>query len=106
MLTYREAERIAQAHIDFPTPGTCVLLREYTISKPYGWVFFYQNRKYVETRNRDEALMGNLPFLVDRFDGRIREKGRGLIEAFLAACEATLPPERLLAPVEEPPPAN
>ena len=106
MLTYREAESIAQAEIDFPTPGRRVLLREYTITKPYGWVFFYQSRKYVETRNPDERLVGNAPFLVDRFDGRIRHKGRGLVEAFLAEYEATLPPERLLTPVEEPPPAN
>jgi hypothetical protein len=106
MLTYREAESIAQAEIDIPTAGRCVLLREYTISKPYGWVFFYQSRKYVETRNPDEALMGNLPFLIDRFDGRLRYKGRGRIETFLAEYEATLPPERLKAPVEEPPAAN
>ena len=82
------------------------MLREYTIAKPYGWVFFYQSRKYVETRNPDERLVGNPPFLVDRFDGQIRQKGRGLIEAFLTDYEAALPPERLLAPVEEPPPAN
>jgi hypothetical protein len=108
MLTYCDAEKIAQAEIDFPTSGRCVLMRQYTITRPYGWVFFYQSKEYAETGNPDQRLMGNMPFLVDRANGLIHpvRPGRGGVEQFLAEYEATLPPEPVQVPAAVAPPAK
>jgi hypothetical protein len=48
-----------------------VLLDERTQEKPYGWVFFFNTRRFVETRNFVFALGGNGPVVVERETGRI-----------------------------------
>jgi hypothetical protein len=49
----------------------CVILEEYTIVKPYGWIFFYNSRQFVETKNWLYALGGNGPAVVERDSGRV-----------------------------------
>jgi hypothetical protein len=41
-----------------------VILDEFTIEKPYGWIFFYQTKLYIETGNVSYALAGNGPVVV------------------------------------------
>ena len=40
------------------------ILEQATIEKPYGWVFFYQSKKYLKTGSISDALFGNGPVLV------------------------------------------
>jgi hypothetical protein len=48
-----------------------VLLNEYTIRKPYGNIYFYNSKKYIETDDYRYALLGNAPFLVENKSGNI-----------------------------------
>ena len=53
-------------------PGdSFVIVEGLTIEKAFGWVFFYDSKKYLETRNINEAIAGNGPVFVNKHDGTI-----------------------------------
>ena len=52
-----------------------VLIDEATIEKDFGWVFFYDSKKGVDTGNFLDSLYGNTPLIVDREDGCVYETG-------------------------------
>lgn len=69
MLTYQQAyDLINDMMID-----DHVILEEYIIEKEYGWVFFYQSKRYIETSDINFALAGNCPMLVEKETGRVYE---------------------------------
>ena len=78
------------------------ILRERTIAKPYGWVFFYQSRKWIETRRTGDGIFGGGPIFVSRFEVDVRHiTGAGTdLEEWLQAYEAALP-ARDLKPLPE-----
>jgi hypothetical protein len=43
----------------------------------FGWVFYWNSRRFLETGDVRHALEGNTPFLVDRRDGAVRPLGTG-----------------------------
>jgi hypothetical protein len=43
-----------------------IVLDEYTIEKSYGWVFFYQSKRYLETQSISHRVGGNGPILVTK----------------------------------------
>lgn len=51
------------------------LLDESTLEQSFGWVFFYNSTRHIETGDFRYALMGNAPIVVTRADGRIHETG-------------------------------
>ena len=42
-----------------------------TIERPFGWVFFYNSKGYLETGDFFERLAGNGPVLVDKQNGSV-----------------------------------
>ena len=46
-----------------------------TITKPYGWVFFYNTRRFLERREALYALGGNGPIIVEAATGKITRLG-------------------------------
>ena len=40
-----------------------------TMERPWGWVFFYQSRRYLETGDFSSCLAGNSPIIVDARSG-------------------------------------
>lgn len=46
-----------------------------TIEKKFGWVFFYNSKKYIETGDFRYMLAGNVPFIIDKVDGSLHETG-------------------------------
>ena len=48
---------------------------EGTIEKEYGWVFFYNTKKYLETEVISYALAGNGPVIFEKSDGQITAFG-------------------------------
>ncbi|TGL15866.1 YrhB domain-containing protein [Leptospira meyeri] len=42
------------------------IIDELTIIKPYGWIFFYQSKKYLETKDNKYLLFGTGPILLNR----------------------------------------
>ncbi|MCY6493928.1 YrhB domain-containing protein [Leptolyngbya sp. GGD] len=43
-----------------------VVVDEYTIEKEYGWVFFYESKRYLETGSFSDRVLGNVPILVEK----------------------------------------
>jgi len=80
MINKDEATAIAQAYIEkIQNPKVeLVLLTESTRTKPYGWVFFFNSKKFVETKNFRDANIGPGPLLVKKEDGQIVAFGSGI----------------------------
>jgi len=51
-----------------------VILDNFTRTEEFGWVFFYDNRKYIETEDIKYAVAGNAPIIVTK-DGLIHLTG-------------------------------
>ena len=47
-----------------------------TREEDFGWIFFYQSKKYLNDGDPDERLVGNAPIVVDR-DGEMHMTGTG-----------------------------
>ena len=93
MITYEDARRLVEAQLArlAEDAGDCVVLEHSTIERPFGWVFFYNSREYVETGNELAALAGNAPYIVNRFTGAVVATGTGRpIEHYVSAYEANL----------------
>jgi hypothetical protein len=77
MITFAQVLELAETWIRVVTKNQAVIMQEHTVTRPYGWVFIYQNRAYVDSRDRRDMLIGNAPILVDRVNGEIRVFGTG-----------------------------
>jgi hypothetical protein len=83
-----ELERIKsnQDSVDY------VVLEDETIEKPWGWVFFYQSKAYVEYGDDIEMLAGNAPIIVNRYTGELVHTGTAYdIEHYLQEYDAGFP---------------
>jgi len=52
-----------------------VILDEYTIAKEYGWYFFFNSKRFMDTGDDRYRLAGNAPFLVTKKGGKIIQFG-------------------------------
>jgi hypothetical protein len=96
MWTYEKALRVVAAYVEASTEGSGVVLESQTIDKPYGWVFFYEARAFVESGNVLEAFAGNAPLIFNRTSGEYHVTGTArLIDDYIAEYERTLPPLQL-----------
>ena len=70
----QEAQRLAEQHLSemqISPPTELAILSERTIETDFGWVFFWNSKRYLETDEFQYALAGNAPLIVDRRDGSI-----------------------------------
>jgi hypothetical protein len=96
MWTYQKALSVIRAYVAAATDGLALVLEDETIDRPYGWVFFYQSREYVETGDARTMLFGNAPLIFNRASGEIRVTGTALpAEEYLRQYEAGLSPIEL-----------
>lgn len=73
MIDFNAAKEIARRHIAGVkvAPGIeLVLIEQRTIERPFGWVFFFDSKKYLESQDREYTVLG-APFIVDRRDGSL-----------------------------------
>jgi hypothetical protein len=67
MITKVEAqllvEKILERDAGYVTGGLSVL-PERTITKPYGWVFFYDSNAHIQAGTLETAIAGNGPIVV------------------------------------------
>jgi hypothetical protein len=90
MLTFEKTLELAATWVRITSDDRLAIIRNRTLAKPYGWIFFYGSR------DRDERIAGNAPIIVDRIDGEIRVTGTAQsLDTYLRQYEATLPPARL-----------
>jgi len=73
MITKDEATTIVLEQIKrLESPGVPFAINEVaTIEKPFGWVFFYNSRRFLETRDELSQLAGNGPIIVNRTTGAV-----------------------------------
>jgi hypothetical protein len=92
MLNYSKAEKLALFYVDLISDGEGIVLLNVTITKPYGWIFFYQSKKFLETKDMRYMLLGNAPFLIDNINGELKVFGTAYsIEQYLKKYEKKLP---------------
>jgi len=91
-MTNNEARQLALAYVkDREREAGCelVLVDASTIERSFGWVFFYDSRRHVQTGDFRDALVGNAPILVTKADGKIHVTGTALpLEEYLKSYEA------------------
>jgi Immunity protein 35 len=93
MITKDEARAAVEAELASGRrkPGEFVVMDEFTVERSWGWVFFYNSRRFVETRDPLQALGGNAPYIVDRTTGEVRVTGTARpTEEYIAEYEASL----------------
>jgi hypothetical protein len=71
MLTEMQAMEIVSGKLkDMNTGGDpLIVIEKFTIRKAYGWVFFYNTIKFLETG--ENRLAGNGPVIVNKYDGSV-----------------------------------
>lgn len=55
-----------------------VVIEDSIIEKPYGWVFIYNSKKFIDTGNIFLSLSGNGPVIVEKDTGQIHQLGSSL----------------------------
>lgn len=56
---------------EFGAGAELVIMAEETISKPYGWVYVYTSKQWLETGRLEHAIGGNGPLVVLRETGEV-----------------------------------
>jgi hypothetical protein len=65
-----QAEKIAKKVIDENAgEHDFVIMKDKTVERAFGWVFFYTTRKYLETHDPQYLVPGAAPLVVLREDG-------------------------------------
>jgi hypothetical protein len=84
MITEQEALVIAKKHLRgnlSPDQSDIIIREDMIIKKPYGWLFFYQTKRYLETKQSEYAIIGDHPFIVEKSTGRVAHlRGRANID--------------------------
>jgi len=79
MLTKAEALALVSAKLSETNPpdDPVTIVDAHTIEKPFGWVFFYNSKRFLETGNFLYLLCGNGPVIVNRHTGSVEFFGSG-----------------------------
>lgn len=48
-----------------------VVVEKNTIEKPFGWIFFYNSERFIETGESRYRLAGNDPVIVNKHNGSV-----------------------------------
>lgn len=74
MINLETAKNIADQYINklYQVEGDrLVIVDKETIEKEYGWIFFYDSLKHIETGDDIYMVAGNGPLIVEKKDGSI-----------------------------------
>ncbi|MES2569523.1 MAG: YrhB domain-containing protein [Verrucomicrobiota bacterium] len=78
MLTLEQAKaKVVESLKEADANHNCIVIDEFTEIYPFGWIFFYQSREFVETGREEFELFGNAPYLVDAMTGAVFVTGTG-----------------------------
>jgi hypothetical protein len=94
MISADEAREIASQYVlrqERRSGITLKLVHEQTIEKPFGWVFFYDSKAFLETGNFESTILGNAPIIVNRRTGELHVTGTAKpIEEYIADYDREL----------------
>lgn len=85
MINLEKAERLFDGklkEIEKFSGVELAVLKSETIEFEYGWMFFYQSRKFVETGDEGALVGGNAPIIIDKFNSSLHTTGTRLGERF------------------------
>ena len=68
-------ERLNEPDPSWPDKPVIVVLKDQTIFRDWGWVFFYSTQLYLDTGVISDALVGNAPYIFNRNTGEILPTG-------------------------------
>ena len=74
MIDKETAISIVMEHIliNLNVPGDkIVIMDEKTIEKNWGWIFFYQGKRWIETKDRRYKILGLYPIVIEKNDGSL-----------------------------------
>jgi hypothetical protein len=74
--TIGEAKNLAEWHlanVAGASPDAVVIIDDSTIETDFGWIFVWNSRRYSESRDFRDTLLGNVPLIVDRANGSVHE---------------------------------
>jgi hypothetical protein len=54
-----------------PPNDQFVIIDESTIEKTYGWIIFYESKRFLDTGRMSSKLAGNGPVIVNKVDGSV-----------------------------------
>ena len=77
-MTKDEAQRIALDFVknkELAAGYELALVDASTLERDFGWVFFYDSKRHIETGDFRDAIAGNAPIVVTKMDGCIHETG-------------------------------
>ncbi|MDJ0710114.1 MAG: YrhB domain-containing protein [Woeseiaceae bacterium] len=76
MITKTDAQRLVEKELSGKGSNEdWQVIEDSTLEYAWGWVFFYQSRKYLETGDFQDQLAGNAPHIVNRNTAEIRVTG-------------------------------
>jgi hypothetical protein len=80
-MTRQEAIRIVESELnrDYHSEGdSLVVVDKWTQEKPYGWIFFFNSKRYLDTKISEYRLGGNGPVVFERDSGEVIPLGTAL----------------------------
>jgi hypothetical protein len=98
MLTFEEARTIAAKFIhalERNQNDSFEIVDSATRAESFGWVFFWNSQRYIETKDWHFQLFGNVPVVVLRETGHVqflpRASSSGKLDKCIQAFAASLP---------------
>jgi hypothetical protein len=74
--TISEAKNLAEDHLA-KTPGispeAVVIVDGSTVETDFGWIFVWNSKRFLDSGDFRDALLGNVPLIVDRANGSVHE---------------------------------
>lgn len=96
MINRNEAKKIVERKINEPDPYRpdklhLLILDGATIEKDWGWVFFYDSEKHIESGDDKDLVAGNAPYIVNKNTGIFEITGTALpVENYILEYERKL----------------
>jgi Immunity protein 35 len=91
-MDFEKAAALAAAWVEILCEGGGRIVRESTIAKPYGWIFFYQAKEFLDDGTESARLVGNAPIIVNRNTSELRVTGTARpLDHYLAGIRENAP---------------
>jgi hypothetical protein len=90
-MDFEQAAALATAWVDIVCVGEARIVGPSTVAKPYGWIFFYQSKEFLDNGVESARLTGNAPIIVNRNTKELRVTGTARpLADYLEQYERTL----------------
>ena len=88
---FLDAARARARALELIDRDTQALDAEHSFETEHCWVFCYNSKRYVETRDLEAALIGNAPIILSKLDGSLVPSGTAEpVASYVARYERSL----------------